>query len=155
MSTGRREGRSVGSGIRILLVDDHQLFREGAARLLAVEPDLDVAGCCGSLSEALALLSSVRVDLVLLDLDLGKERGFQFFSPARDMGFGGPILVVAGVVGIFETRRLIKAGAAGVFLKQNPPSLLVEAIHVVMAGKIYIDPSLSENFDSSAGTDIK
>ena len=139
------------SNIRILLVDDHQLFREGAARLLAAETDFEIAGCCGSVDEALAILSSAPVDLVLLDLDLGKERGFEFFKPAREGGFSGRILVVAGVVGLFEARRLMESGAAGVFLKQNPPGLLVEAIHAVMSGALYMDPTLRENVPSGAG----
>src|SRR4051812_38036418 len=100
---------------KILLIDDHALFREGAARLLDAESGLEVAGCCGSVEEALSLLRTVNVDLVLLDLDLGKERGFQFFKPASEIGFDGKILIVAGIVGLFEARRLIQSGAAGIF----------------------------------------
>jgi len=135
---------------RILLVDDHALFREGAARLLDAERDLKVAGRCGSVEEALEILRSTEVDLVLLDVDLGKERGFQFFKPARDNGFGGRILVVAAVLSVFEVRRLVQAGAAGVFLKQNPPNLLVDAIRAVMGGQLYIDRALQDYLRSDA-----
>jgi len=124
------------------------LFREGAARLLDAEPGLEVAGCCGSVEEALATLRVIEVDLVLLDVDLGKERGFQFFRPAREIGFQGRILVVAGVVGLFEARRLIQSGAAGIFLKQNPPKLLVDAIRTIMSGSIFYDPALRENLNA-------
>ena len=130
-------------GTRILLVDDHALFREGAARLLDAERDLKVVGRCGSVDEALEILGSTGVDLVLLDVDLGRERGFQFFKPARDNGFGGRVLVVAAVLSVFEARRLMQAGAAGVFLKQNPPNLLVDAIRSVMDGQLYIDSERS------------
>jgi DNA-binding NarL/FixJ family response regulator len=138
----------------ILLVDDHALFREGAARLLGVERDFDVVGRCGSVEEALGILRSTRVDLVLLDLDLGQERGFQFFKPARDGGFAGRVLIVAGVVSLFEARRLIHCGAAGVFLKQNPPNLLVEAMRTVMRGELYFDPALQGTLhsDSDSGS---
>jgi DNA-binding NarL/FixJ family response regulator len=138
----------------ILLVDDHALFREGAARLLGVERDFDVVGRCGSVEEALGILRSTRVDLVLLDLDLGQERGFQFFKPARDGGFTGRVLIVAGVVSLFEARRLIHCGAAGVFLKQNPPNLLVEAMRTVMRGELYFDPALQGTLhsDSDSGS---
>ena len=129
----------------ILLVDDHALFREGAARLLGVERDFYVVGRCGSVEEAFGILRSTQVDLVLLDLDLGQERGFQFFKPARDGGFTGRVLVVAAVVSLFEARRLIHCGAAGVFLKQNPPGLLVEAMRAVMRGQPYIDPALQDH----------
>jgi len=139
---------------KILLVDDHALFREGAARLLGVERDFDVVGRCGSVEEALGILRSTRVDLVLLDLDLGQERGFQFFKPARDGGFTGRVLIVAGAVSLFEARRLIHCGAAGVFLKQNPPNLLVEAMRAVMRGEIYFDPAFQDTLhsDSDSGS---
>jgi two-component system, NarL family, nitrate/nitrite response regulator NarL len=140
------------SKTRILLVDDHALFREGAARLLDAEPDIEVTGCCGSVEEALAILGSVQVDLVLLDVDLGKARGFHFFKPAREIGFNGRILVVAGVVGLFEARRLIQSGAAGIFLKQRPPNLLVDAIRAIMGGAFYIDPALRNYLDSEPGS---
>lgn len=127
---------------KILLVDDHALFREGAARLLGAEADLQVVGSCGSIEEAVGVLHSTEVDLVLLDVDLGSERGFQFFKPARDMGFMGRVLVVAAVVSPFEAHRLVQQGAAGVFLKQSPPTLLIDAIHAVTEGQLYMDPAL-------------
>ena len=139
---------------RILLVDDHALFRAGAARLLDAEPGFEIAGCCGSIEEALTLLRSTPVDLVLLDVDLGKERGFQFFQPARAGGFTGKILIVAGVVGPFEARRLMQNDVAGIFLKQNPPGLLLEAIQAIMSGEPFIDPVLRESMNEipRAGT---
>jgi DNA-binding NarL/FixJ family response regulator len=136
------------SKIKILLIDDHALFREGAARLLDAEPDLEVAGCCGSVAEAMVILGSAQVDLVLLDLDLGNERGFQFFKPAGEIGFQGRILVVAGVVGPFEARRLIQSGVKGIVLKQTPPNLLIDAIRVIMDGALYLDPALKEHMDA-------
>jgi DNA-binding NarL/FixJ family response regulator len=139
--------------IKILLVDDHVLFREGAARLLAAERDLAISGQYGSVEEALKALCSNGVDLVLLDLDLGKERGFDFFQPAREAGFQGPRLVVAAVVSPFEVRRLIHLGAAGIFLKQSSPALLVDAIRAVVGGEIHIDPSLQESVPASADAD--
>lgn len=136
--------------IKILLVDDHVLFREGAARLLAAERDFAISGQYGSVEEALKALCSSGVDLVLLDLDLGKERGFDFFQPAREAGFHGPILVVAAVVSPFEVRRLIHLGAAGIFLKQSSPALLVDTIRAVIGGEVRIDPSLQESVPAPA-----
>jgi len=141
-------------GTRILLIDDHALFREGAARMLDAERDLKVVGRCGCIEEALEILRSTGVDLVLLDLDLGKECGFQFFKPARENGFGGCVLVVAAVLSFFAVRRLFQAGAAGVFLKQNPPKLLVDAIRAVMGGQLYIDPALQNYLRSTPSPGI-
>ena len=72
--------------IRILLLDDHSLFREGLSRLLAGEPDLVMAALCASVGEATDVLRRKPIDLVLLDYDLGKERGFEFITQARQCG---------------------------------------------------------------------
>lgn len=128
--------------IKILLVDDHALFGEGAARLLASEPGFETIGWCGSVHDAVAILSSTPVDVVLLDFDLGKERAFSFFDPAREAGFQGRVLIVAGMVSPFEARRLVQFGAAGIFLKQNPPNLLMRAIRCIAQGESYVDPDL-------------
>ncbi len=63
---------------RLLLVDDHALFREGLARLLASEPDFDLAPPCSTGEEALKALESREIDLILLDYDLGTETGSRF-----------------------------------------------------------------------------
>jgi DNA-binding NarL/FixJ family response regulator len=133
-------------------VDDHALFREGAARLLNAVPELEVVGSCGSVEEALRVLESTQIDVVLLDVDLRKERGFQFFKPAEEIGFKGRVLIVASLVGLFEARRLIQLGASGIFLKQNSPELLVEAIETIVKGEQYLDPSLGDNLYSDIGT---
>ena len=87
----------------------------------------------------------------MLDLNLGQGRGFEFFKPARDGGFAGRVLVVAAVVSVFDARRLIHSGAAGVFLKQSPPNLLIEAMRAVMRGQLYVDPVLQDCFREESG----
>src|SRR5262249_22055067 len=113
--------------IRILLLDDHALFREGVARLLASEPDFEVVRCCGTSEEALPLLASVPVDLVLLDFDLGRERGTDFLRQVRERGFGGRVLVVTAGICDADAAHLISCGAAGIFLKHSPPALLTKS----------------------------
>ena len=128
--------------IRALLVDDHSLFRESVARVLAMEPDLEVQHC-GSIRQALEILARQTFDLVLLDHDLGSERASQFLPAARQAGFEGRVLVVTAWVSDTEARRLIRQGVAGIFLKEAPLSDLSASIHMVMAGGTWLDPSLT------------
>jgi two-component system nitrate/nitrite response regulator NarL len=125
--------------IRILLIDDHALFREGLARLLGAEPDCEVVAHCASVAEALAVLAATRVDLVLLDVDLGNERGFDFLSKARRNGFEGHVLVVTAGLTENEAALLIAQGAAGIFLKKDSTQLLAEGIRTVVGGRAWID----------------
>ena len=127
--------------IKILLVDDHTLFREALSRWLEGEPDLEMAAHCASVDDALEILRRSPVDIVLLDHDLGKERGFRFLAEARSAGFGGRLLMVtAGMTGA-ESLKALDLGAHGIFLKHSSPGLLAEAIRKVMAGETWLDPA--------------
>ena len=137
--------------IRILLVDDHALFRESVARALATEPDLEIEHCA-SIRDALQFLSQHRYDLVLLDHDLGSERASQFLPAARQSGFEGRVLVVTAWVSDTEARRLMRQGASGIFLKEAPLSQLTESIHAVAAGGTWLDRSLA-GIDGSGTTE--
>ena len=125
--------------IRLLLIDDHVLFRESLTRLLASESDFEMAGHCGDTAEALAILAGHDVDVVLLDFDLGEERGGQFISSARHAGYEGRILMVTAGLSASESSAALKMGASGIFLKHNSPGLLAQAIRLVAAGEMWVD----------------
>ncbi len=128
--------------IRVLLVDDHALFRESVARVLEREEFLEIEHCA-SIREALRLLSQQTYHLILLDHDLGSERASQFLPAARQAGFEGKVLVVTAWVSETEARRLMRQGVSGIFLKQAPLSDLVASILAVAAGGTWLDPSLA------------
>ena len=125
---------------RILLLDDHELFRECLARYLDTMPGFHIVACCGSVEEALNVIGREPVEIVLLDLDLGAERGATFPDLARAGGFQGRILIVSGVAEDPEAARLISQGAHGIFLKQNPVALLIQGVRAVMDGQTWVDP---------------
>lgn len=125
--------------IRLLLVDDHTLFREGLARLLGAEPDLQVVAHCSSVGDGLRALAATPVDVVLLDVDLGSERGIDFLQRARTEGFAGPVLVVTAGLTEGEAASLIGQGASGIFLKRDSAQLLAEGIRTVAEGRAWID----------------
>ena len=128
--------------IRLLLVDDHSLFREGLARLLASECDFKMVAQCSTSAEALQLLGRSEVDLVLLDFDLGDEQGNRFISLARQSGYSGKILMVTAGMNATESSVALKLGVSGIVLKQSSPNSLANAIRLVAGGETWVDQKI-------------
>ena len=126
--------------IRILLVDDHSLFRDSLSRLLQTEPGFRVAGSCATLAEALTIIASDQPDIVLLDYDLGEEQGTDALDEIRKSGYQGRILMVTAGMSDAVTVRVLESGSEGIFLKHSSPAQLVEAIRKLMAGEPWLDP---------------
>ncbi len=118
--------------IRILLIDDHVLVREGIARLLSVQPDFRVAGEAATVDEGIEIVKATPVDVVLLDINLGTHQGGAFLDMARAVGFAGKVLVVTAGVSKLEAARLRQKGHSGIFLKNERPPLLIERIRALV-----------------------
>jgi two-component system, NarL family, nitrate/nitrite response regulator NarL len=123
----------------ILLVDDHALFRDSVARFLDSESGFRIVGGCATIEEASEFLQTNTVDLVLLDFDLGQRDGIDFMRLAESIGYRGRVLLVTAGVNETSAANLLKCGIAGIFLKHDPPAVLVEAIREVLAGKVWFD----------------
>ena len=136
---------SVQDTISILIVDDHALFRESVARLLAAQPDFEVAAHCGSVDEALQTLRQTHIDIVLLDVQLGEQDGTQFLRLAKQQGFDGRVLVVTAGIEESKVAELIHTGISGIFTKHNSVDSLAQGIRDVMAGKVWFDQKLLQN----------
>lgn len=126
--------------IRLLVVDDHSLFREGLVRLLSAEPGFQVVGSCGHLKEAQEALERSPVDLVLLDFDLETEQGSRFLEEMKRRPRSPKVLMVTAGMSSAGMMTVMETGASGIFLKHNPPSQLVDAIRRVMDGEMWLDP---------------
>jgi two-component system, NarL family, nitrate/nitrite response regulator NarL len=114
--------------IRILLLDDHTIFRQGLVRLLRTQPDLDLPLHCGSIGEALLALAALPPDLVLLDVDLGAESGIDFLAQARRNGFHGPVLVLTAGISENEEQLLESHGISGILRKDVSIDVLAQRI---------------------------
>ncbi len=143
--------------LHLILVEDHEMVREGIARTLDKEPDLKVVGQCASSAQALLLLQG-PVDMILLDVDLGEERALAFVDAARKQNFEGRILVVTAGISGTEAVRLLQAGVSGIVHKRHSGKALCEAIRKVAAGETYLEekylPSLVRSVDRSRPTVI-
>lgn len=125
--------------IRLVLIDDHVLFRESLGRLFASEPDLEVVGQCSRIAEVLEILERSPVDVMLVDFKLGAERGTDLITATRQAGYTGKFLMVTAAMDAVESSEALQLGASGVFLKHNSPSALTKAIHLVASGEAWLD----------------
>jgi DNA-binding NarL/FixJ family response regulator len=125
--------------IRLILLDDHGLFRASVGHFLASEADFEVVGICGTSGEALEILIGTSVDVVLLEFDLGAEEGTAFIANARRAGFNGRFLIVTRAADGRNSALALKLGASGIFLKSDAPDRLLQAIRAVANGEIWVD----------------
>lgn len=128
------------SGIRVAIVEDHPVVREGTAAILAAQPGITVEGTAGSLTEARALLARVDVDVVLLDIRLGGESGLGLLAatdrPSADARpVNRPAIVVLTAYDYPQyADAALRMGAAGFVLKTAPLGEIVAAIRLAAAG---------------------
>jgi DNA-binding NarL/FixJ family response regulator len=126
--------------IRILLIDDHTLFRESLRRLLESEDAFEIAGDVSSTSDVLNQLPRMQVDMILLDFDLGEKTALEFLAQVHSQNLKVHILLVTAGLNHPDIVRVFELGISGIFLKHSPPEDLVTAIHRVMSGEAWLDP---------------
>jgi DNA-binding NarL/FixJ family response regulator len=137
-SDGERPGRV--ERIRIAVVDDHPVVREGLVAMLQTQPDFEVVGEAGSGVEGLALIERLTPDVVLLDLELPGLDGVGVLRQLRERHAASRVIVFT----VFDTDdriiSAVEAGAAGYLLKGAPRSELFAAIRVVRGGGSLLHP---------------
>lgn len=130
--------------IRVLIVDDHSLLRQGLSQLLSLETDIDVIGTAQDGEEAIAKCQELKPDVVLMDINMPNVNGIQALRRIKDIGFKTKVIMLTihdDREYLFETMNL---GAEGYVLKDTDSDSLVEAIRRVHGGSIYIHPSLAD-----------
>ena len=138
--------------IRILMVDDHSLFRESLSRLLESDPAFHVVGQRGTVSEAIAAYSRTQTDIILLDYDLGEEQGSRLLPDLKSHFGAAKVLMVTAGMSDAITLQAMEAGASGVFLKNSSLDQLVTAIHQVVKGEIWLDAGVASSLFSGRKT---
>jgi two-component system nitrate/nitrite response regulator NarL len=125
--------------IRLVIADDHPIFRDGLRRLLEAESDLKVIGEARDGAEAVKLARQLKPDIMLLDLAMPKHPGLEAL---RELSNGGANSVrVILLTAAAEKKEIVEAlqlGARGVVLKDSATQLLLKAIHTVMAGEYWV-----------------
>jgi two-component system nitrate/nitrite response regulator NarL len=140
------------AAIRILLVDDHSLFRESLSRLLEADHRFVVVGQCATVSEAIAAYSEAAVDVVLLDYDLGEEQGSRLLPDLKKHIGPAKVLMVTAGMADATTFQAMEAGASGIFLKHSSLNQLVTAIERVSEGEIWLDTAAARSLFGGKST---
>jgi len=141
----------TGQPIRILIVDDHTLFRESLARLLEVEPDIRVAGNCATVADAREILAHGSTDVILLDYDLDNELGSGLLRDLQERGEAAKVLFVTAGMPRSVALDVLSKGTSGIMLKHGGPGQLLEAIRRVASGGIFLDRRVIQSIDLNPG----
>ncbi len=125
--------------IRVLIVDDHPIVRQGLRKLLELEGDIDVAGEAENGRQALELSEDLRPDVILLDLKMPGMDGLTALQTLQHTTNRTRIIVLTASDDKNEWVQAMKLGCAGIVVKQTQPDLIVKSIRKVHAGEIWLD----------------
>ena len=141
--------------IKILIIDDHAIVRQGLKQILAETPDLVVTGEASNGVEALQKIRTGQWDVVVLDISLPDPSGLIVLQQIKSEYPELPVLVLTMHAEDQYAVRVLKAGAAGFLTKESAPDQLVSAINRVASGGRYVSPSLAEKLVSDLGSDLR
>jgi NarL family two-component system response regulator LiaR len=139
----RRAEPASGAAVRVLVVDDHVVVRQGIRALLATEPDIEVVGEAVNGREAVAETEKLRPDVILMDLVMPEMDGIEAIRRIKARQPEARILVLTSFASDDKVFPAIKAGALGYLLKDSGPEELVGAIHQVHRGESWLHPAIA------------
>lgn len=128
---------------RVMLVDDHAMFRHGMEMLINREPDMEVFAEANDSEEALAILKAGQPpDIILMDVSLKTHSGLDLVKRVHDIIPALPVLVVSMHDEAVYAERALRAGARGYMMKQESGKVLVSAIREVLSGNLYLNKEI-------------
>lgn len=129
--------------IRVLIADDHAVFRAGLRLLLRAQPDIEVVGEAADGWETLKQAEALRPDVILLDLTMPGMPGLQTLALLRRQAPGSKVLILTMHEDEAYLRQALAEGAAGYLIKRATDEELVAAIRAVARGEVYIHPAMT------------
>ncbi len=141
------------ASIRILVVDDHILLRQGIAGIVAPEHDMEVVGEAENGADAIAQFDRLRPDVTLMDLQMPVMPGIEAIAGIRAQAPDANIVVLTTYHGDVQAVRALKAGARGYLLKSSLIDELLTAIRTVHAGRRYIPADVAQDIAMHAAED--
>jgi DNA-binding NarL/FixJ family response regulator len=136
------------NGIRILVVDDHPVVRDGVAATLDAVDGFEVVGQAGSGPEAVSLATALDPDVVVMDLRMPGGGGVEAVRTMRERRLRAGVLVLTTYDTDSDTVAAIEAGATGYLLKDSPTQTLVSAVRSTAAGETVLSPTIATRLAS-------
>ena len=131
------------SRLRILLADDHAIVRQGLKLLIDAQPEMTVVGEAVDGDAVVAQAQALQPDVVVMDISMPGTNGLAATRTLKQRHPGLVVLVLTRHEEDTYLQELLRAGASGYVLKQSPPPRLLQAIRIVGAGGIYLDPAIT------------
>jgi DNA-binding NarL/FixJ family response regulator len=128
---------------RILIVDDHPIFRQGMAQLLNHEDNLHVCAEAETAQQAMDAVERLRPDLAIVDISLRGTNGIELLKSLRVIAPKLPVLVLSMHDEALYAERALRAGARGYVMKQERPERVIAAIHEVLKGELHLSSTMS------------
>jgi len=130
--------------IKILIVDDHAIVREGLSRIIGAETDMIVAGMAKDGTEVIRLMLDNEIDVVVLDISMPGKSGLDLIKDLKQVQPLVKILMLSMYPEERFAMRSIKAGASGYLTKEMAPEEIVSAVRTIYSGRKYITPALAD-----------
>jgi two-component system, NarL family, nitrate/nitrite response regulator NarL len=128
--------------IRILLIEDHLVIQAGLSLLIESRPGLLIVGLATNGDQAITLAAREQPDIILLDLDLGRENGLDLLSGLHAVASEARVVILTGVRDVEAHQEAIRRGVSGLVLKEQAAEVLLKAIERVHAGEIWIERAM-------------
>jgi two-component system, NarL family, nitrate/nitrite response regulator NarL len=130
--------------IKVLVVDDHPVVREGLKMLLGGAEDVAVVGEAATGSDAIAAANRAAPDVILLDLDLAGDDGLSYVAALQSSAANARVIVLTGVRDRARHEAALLAGARGLVVKDRPAEVLLKAVRKVHEGELWFDRAMLE-----------
>jgi DNA-binding NarL/FixJ family response regulator len=128
---------------KVVIVEDHRMFREWLMQMLGRNSDCEVCGEADNIQDAQRIIETTNPDIVILDITLKGSSGLELIKDLRARGLNTPVLVLSMHEETLYAERVLRAGARGYISKHEASSTLIKAIRHVLSGQVYLSDTMT------------